>query len=67
MKSAEYLEGFHDCQNEYERVLDASIRKHRGATTLLDCFNVLNDIIYFVQSQKLLIHSERNLSSTEVM
>jgi hypothetical protein len=47
-------------QEQIELALDASIRRNNGAVTLFDCFNVMNDLIYFIQSQKQRIQSEQN-------
>jgi hypothetical protein len=47
-------------QKEIEEVLDGSIRRNNGATTLHDCLNVLNDLMHFIHSQKLRISSEQN-------
>lgn len=47
-------------QQEIKLALDSSIRRNNGATTLHDCLNVLNDLIYFIHSQELRINSEQD-------
>ena len=46
-------------QKQIETALDNSIRRNNGATTFFDCYNVLNDLIHFIQSQKLRIQAEQ--------
>lgn len=59
MDKQSFNEGYEQCMRDLEQMLDASIRRHNGAKTTLDCFNVMNDVIHWTHSQGVRIISEQ--------
>lgn len=52
-KSQDYVEGYKKCMDDLEDTMNKSIFKHNGATNLIDCLSVLNDIIHFTHRKQL--------------
>lgn len=51
----EQLEVYEACMNDFENMLNRSMKQNHGCVTAMDSWHVLNDVIHFTHTQKLRI------------
>ena len=56
--SNDFIKGYKACLSDVEVMLNASIKRHGGARTFKDGFNVMNDVIVFANTQEMRIDAE---------